>query len=263
MQIALTFILARTVARMVQFSSGLDSALSQSQVYTLVLDGALVLVATILLTVVPPGPSLGRAWGVTSPSTRKAHRHIAALEPISRSPGSPLLYLHGSPVPSPQYQNVRGYVPNSGTKEPRSPPPSVTTDSSATAIGSGYGYGHHIQYPNTVQAGDSGPGPSNLRRYSPSWMSHKRQPSAKTTTSAEPPPYERPASKYTQVPYIPPSLSQQYGHGNIVESQIVAPGSEGSRTGGSGGGGTTGHTGRTRRSPRAYEEDLVRRDAIW
>lgn len=262
MQIALTFILARTVARVVQFSSGLESALSQSQVYTLVLDGALVLVATILLTVVPPGPSLGRAWGITSPSTRKAHRHIAALGPIQHSPGSPPLYLQGSPMPFPQDQGVRGYRPVNATKEPRSPPPSMTTDSSGTAVGSGYGYGYYNN-PHTTHAGESGPVLGSQRRYSPGWLSHKRQPSANTTSSAEPPPYERPASNYTQVPYIPPSLSQQYGHGAIVESQIVAPGSEGSRTGGSSGGNTTGQTGRTRRSPRACEEDLVRHDAIW
>lgn len=249
---------------MVQFSRGLDSALAQSQVYTLVLDGGLVLVATILLTVVPPGPSLGRAWGVTSPSTRKAQRHIAALESIPRSPGSPLLYLHGSPIGSPQYQNARGYGQAHAMKEPRSPPPSITTDNSGTAIGSGHGYGYHNSHPSTARAGGSGSAASNSRRYSPSWMSHKRQHSATEPvfpTFAEPPPYERPANKIAQVPYMPPSLSQQYGQGSIVESHVVAPGSEGSRTGGSGG--TTGQTGRTRRSPRAYEEDMVRHDAIW
>lgn len=289
-QIALTFILARTVARMVQFSSGLGSPLAQSQVYTLVLDGALVLIATILLTVVPPGPSFGRAWGITSPSTRKAQRHMAALGPIQPSPGLPSPYLQGSPVPSRPYQNVshgRGYGPL--PKEPRSPPPSVTTDggSAATAMGSGYGgYNHRYHHHNrtssgtdhqagsssTTRAGISG----NPRRYSPNWMlpslsSQKRQPSARVASNAEPPPYERPANDYTRVPFIPPSLSQQYGHGNIVESHVMAPGSEGTRTGGSGGGsggltghtGMTGHTGRTRRSPRACEEDMVQHDSIW
>lgn len=263
MQIALTFILARTVARIVQFSSGLGSSLSQSQAYTLVLDGALVLVAMILLTVVPPGPSFGRAWGITSPSTRKARRHIVALDPIPRSPGSPLLYLQGSTVPSPQYQNVRGYGPGNTTKEPRSPPPSITTDSPGIAIGSGYGYGYHNRNPNHAQAAEPRSVPGNSRRYSPSWISHTRQPSARAATSAEPPPYERPTNKIAQVPYMPPSLSQQYGQGNIIESQVDAIGSEGSRTGGSGGGSTAGYTARTRRSPRAYEEDMVKHDAIW
>lgn len=263
MQIALTFILARTVARMVQFSSGLESALAQSQVYTLVLDGGLVLVATILLTIVPPGPSLGRAWRITSPSTRKVQRHIAALESLPRSPGSPLLYLHGSPIASPQHQDGRGYGPANSTKEPRSPPPSITTNNSGTAIGSGYGYGYHGNQPSTARTGGSGAAASKARRYSPSWISHKRQHSATEPafpTFAEPPPYERPANRIAQVPYMPPSLSQQYGQGSIVESHVVAPGSEGSRTGGSGG--TTGYTARTRRSPRA-QEDMVQHDAIW
>lgn len=302
MQVALTFILARTVARIVQFSSGLGSTLSQSQVYTLVLDGGLVLVATILITIIPPAPSLGRAWGATSPSRTKAHRHLATLDSIQRSPGSPLLYLQGSPAPSTHtYPNGYGHVYGpSGTtlKEPRSPPPSVTTDNSGTAVGSGYGhnnnnnnnnnnYGHGQSHSHvhTQQAGDySGapqqplpPLPGNPRRYSPNWvpMAHKRHvvPVRAGGPAAEPPPYERPASNYTRVPYMPPqTLSQQYGQGTIVESQIVAPGSEGSRTGGSGsggggggvgGGGSTAQTGRTRRSPRAYEDDLVRHDAIW
>lgn len=245
MQIALAFILARTVARIVQFASGLGSSLTQSHAYTLVLDGALVLVATILLTVVPPGPSLGRAWGATSPQ-----------------------YYH----------------------QPRSPPRSMTTDGSSgagTAMGSGYGYGYYHNNnnnnnnnaPQQQQQAEprSMPG-RHSRRYSPSWLpsssSHNntttmRQPPLAARTAAEPPPYERPANKIAQVPYMPPSLSQQYGQGSIVESQVDATtgGSDGSRTGGSGGGGTTaGHTSstsRTRRSPRVYEEDMVRHDAIW
>lgn len=293
MQIALAFILARTVARIVQFASGLGSSLSQSHAYTLVLDGALVLVATILLTVVPPGPSLGRAWGATSPSTRRARRHLAALDSVPRSPGSPLLYLQqggqGSAAPSPQYYHQpsapRGYYYGPGNKEPRSPPPSMTTDGSSgagTAMGSGYGYGYYHNNNNNApqqqQAEPRSMPGRHSRRYSPSWLpsssSHNntttmRQPPLAARTAAEPPPYERPANKIAQVPYMPPSLSQQYGQGSIVESQVDATtgGSDGSRTGGSGGGGTTaGHTSstsRTRRSPRVYEEDMVRHDAIW
>lgn len=233
MQIALAIILIRTIARLVQLASGLNSALSQSQVYVVVLDGALVLLAAIFLTLAPPGPAFGRAWGATSPSDRKARRHLAHLDLVGhgslRSP-SYRLHEHESPYPSPQ----------SG--------------------GGGHPYGY---------------GARSSRRYSPSWpggggaspaaqqQQHKRQLSA---TSSEPPAYDRPASNYTRVPYMPAvavSLSQQYGQGRVVESQVMAPGTEGTRTGGSGGSGSGGARTRTRSSPRVYEEDMVRHDAIW
>lgn len=222
---------------MVQFLSGLESALSQSQVYTLVLDGALVLLAAILLTLVPPGPAFGRAWGPTSPSQKKSHRHMIALP--QRSPG---LALHNSPVPSPY-----GYAYNTGTKEPRSPPPSVqTTGGSAAGASTGGGDVSH----------------RSSRRYSPQqWpQTYKRQaPAPLRSEGAQLPPYERPLD-YQRVPYIPPaSLSQQYGQGTIVESEVeVRPaGSEGSRTG-SGGNRT-----RTRTSPRNINDTMVSHDDVW
>lgn len=226
---------------MVQLSSGLDSSISQSQVYIVVLDGTLVLLAAILLTIFTPGSAFGRAWGMTSPSKNKARRHLSALRPAQRSPGSPLLVLRGSHAHSPHgYQQRYPYATISTTKEPRSPPPTVTTDTT-----------------NAIQGG--------MRRFA-----HKRQAPAQVAHDVGPPPYERPLNNLARVPYVPPralSLSQQYGQGTIVESEIVAPGGEGGRTGGagSGGGGSGGHGGRTRTrsSPRAYEDDMVRDDALW
>ncbi|KAL1868108.1 hypothetical protein Daus18300_006090 [Diaporthe australafricana] len=58
-QLALALILARTVARVVQLSGGLASAPSQSHIYSLVLDGALVLAAAIIMALFPPGPAFG------------------------------------------------------------------------------------------------------------------------------------------------------------------------------------------------------------
>lgn len=206
------------MARLVQLCSGLDSALSQSQAYIPVLDGALVLLATILLAITPPGPAFGRAWGPTSPSKRTSRRHLASLDLGQRNSQSLSYRLRESPAPSPQ--------------------------------------GYH-QHGNGYRVANS----SN-QRHSPSWPTHKRQASA-SSGIAEPPPYERSANNYARVPYLPPpqaaSLSQQYGQGRVVESHVVAPGTDGSRTGGSGSGGRT----RTRGSPRTYEDDMVRHDAIW
>lgn len=236
MQLALALILARTVARVIQLSGGLASASSQSHTYSLVLDGALVLVASIIMTLFPPGPVFGRAWGPTSPSRKKARRHLLALHPAQRSPGSPLLNMRPSPAASPNEYRI-GY--NTTNKEPRSPPPSVTTD--AGSMG---------------QSGLCG-----NRRYS-----HRRQAPAQPMGDSEPPPYERPLSTLTRVPFVPPralTLSQQYGNGQIVESEVtIAPGSEGSRTGGSAGSGAPGGRTRTRSSPRT-EDVMVKHDAIW
>lgn len=82
-----------------------------------------------------------------------------------------------------------------------------------------------------------------------------------------PPPYERPLSTLTRVPFVPPralTLSQQYGSGQIVESEVtIAPGSDGSKTGGSAGSGGPGGRTRTRSSPRSEDVTMVRHDAIW
>ncbi|KAG8168999.1 hypothetical protein KVR01_001748 [Diaporthe batatas] len=244
-QLALALILARTVARIIQISGGLASASSQSHTFTLVLDGALVLVAAIIVTVFPPGPTFGRAWGTTSPSKKKARRHhLAHLNhPAQRSPGSPLLTMRPSPAASPNEYRF-GYNAannnNNNNKEPRSPPPSVTTD--AGSMG---------------QSGLCGTG-----RYS-----HRRQAAAQPMGAAAPPPYERPLGNITRVPFVPPralTLSQQYGNGQIVESEVtIAHGSDGSKTGGSAGsgGGPSGRT-RTRSSPRSGDA-MVQHDSIW
>lgn len=235
-QIALALVLVRTVARIAQLSSGMGSTLSQSQVYIPVLDGALILSAVMFITAIPPGPAFGRAWGVTSPSSTKAQRHSATLHPTQRTPDSALHHLHSRSFPSPL-----GYGYNlTASKEPRSPPPSATA--------------------HNADIGEEAT--TNSRRYSPGWATHKRQQTESSVRAAEIPPYERTANNYTRVPYVPPpagSLSQQYGQGVVVESQIVVAGSDGSRIGGSGSGGGR----RTRHSPRAYQEDLVRHDAIW
>lgn len=245
-QIALAFILIRTVARVAQLFSGLNSSLSQSQTYLPILDGALVLLAVLILTVMPPGVAFGRAWGVTSPSTTKARRHSAALRHSpQRSPGGSSLQRlhHGRSISSPRAHPYYTSSYPGSAKEPRSPPPTVTAHTAADAERGSSA---------SAEAGSS-------RRYSPTWTAQKRQQPARP---AQLPPYEQPAQNYTRVPYVPPqsgSISQQYGHGNVVESHVVAGGggaSDGSRTGGG-----TGR--RARQSPRAYEDDLVRHDSIW
>lgn len=67
MQLSAAFILIRTVSSLAQYSAGLGGPLAQSQVITLVLDGALVLIACIILTSTPPGAAFRSTWADTSP----------------------------------------------------------------------------------------------------------------------------------------------------------------------------------------------------
>lgn len=81
---ATTFlILARSCYRAAELSGGFAGHLAQDQVAFMVLDGALILSASILLTVQNPGWVFGRAWADTAykwgPS-KKNHDNHEALE---------------------------------------------------------------------------------------------------------------------------------------------------------------------------------------
>ncbi|KAI6500899.1 hypothetical protein MCOR13_005842 [Pyricularia oryzae] len=68
LQAAAALLLVRTIARIVQISGGIASDRFQSQTLSLVLDSAMILLACIVLTVIPPGVAFGtRAWNETAP----------------------------------------------------------------------------------------------------------------------------------------------------------------------------------------------------
>ncbi|ROW08174.1 hypothetical protein VPNG_06904 [Cytospora leucostoma] len=119
MQVALGLILARTIARLIQLKSGLGSSLSQSQVYVVVLDGTLVLLAAILLTIFTPGSAFGRAWGMTSPYKKKAR--FAELK-LAGSYLPPLHYWRGikEALTAHGTEVITATVPPSGSIEERS-----------------------------------------------------------------------------------------------------------------------------------------------
>ncbi|KAK3394882.1 RTA1 like protein-domain-containing protein [Podospora didyma] len=67
-QIAAALLLVRAAVRIGSFTGGLGSSLAQSQTAVFLLDDALVLVATIILSAVPAGRAFGKAWAGTAPA---------------------------------------------------------------------------------------------------------------------------------------------------------------------------------------------------
>lgn len=59
---AVLFLFIRAVYRVAELSGGFGGKLAQEQVLFMVLDGAMVLLACITLTVFHPGPAFGGAW---------------------------------------------------------------------------------------------------------------------------------------------------------------------------------------------------------
>ncbi len=109
MQVSTIFILGRTAGRFASLLGGWANVLNQSETVTLVLDGALVLTACIILTAVPVGAAFRSAWGSTSPQfqqrsgRRNGYRRPANISlpvptPHAYSPGSPP-YYHVSSSP--------------------------------------------------------------------------------------------------------------------------------------------------------------------
>lgn len=118
LQIAAAFIFIRTICRLVQFTSGLDSAISQSETFTLVLDGALVLFAVIVLTITPPGAAFASAWSGTSPHASKRYSHQSDNQTLTA--GAHQLQHQRSPYAQPPTGQGRSphYPPSYHTQPP-------------------------------------------------------------------------------------------------------------------------------------------------
>jgi len=113
-QTATFSILIRTVARIISLVGGLGGSLEQNEVVFLVLDGGLVLLAGILLTIIPAGKAFGSAWMDTSPFSSRNNHHSGSLPQRythRRMASSHMVQLHPhesrplaaftTPVPSP------------------------------------------------------------------------------------------------------------------------------------------------------------------
>ena len=164
-QIAAILILIRTITRLIQVATGFDSAISQSQVYIIVLDGALVLLACIFLTVLPPGAAFRSAWAATTPYHPRPREHTGysySLQP-QQSPGLLL-----SPPPPPG---------KNGTQQPLSPGLSTHTSSTRKQQSPRWSSSHHHHH------------------------THRRQPSTPRIEGQPPPPYDRPITFQQRAPY--------------------------------------------------------------
>lgn len=133
MQVSAILILTRTAGRLASLLGGFANPLNQSQPATLILDGALVLVACIILTAVPVGSAFRAAWTSTSPSfqhrssgRRNGYRRPANISlPVPAplySPGSPPYYYSASSSPGHHLLSPPLPTPPLHTFTPRSPP---------------------------------------------------------------------------------------------------------------------------------------------
>lgn len=154
-QLATLLIAGRTIARLISLRRGWANDINNSQLYTLLLDGAFVLIACIILTVMPAGGAFGSSWRLTSPSfgkdrdgslslrqrfgRRNGYRRPANISlPVrappqhAYSPGSPPYHPPGAPSPpfptpplysySPASPPYRPGGPSSGLPQPSGPP---------------------------------------------------------------------------------------------------------------------------------------------
>jgi hypothetical protein len=136
MQLAIAFILVRTIVQFVWIVGGFDSVLSQSKLVIWLLDATLVLTACIILTLLPVGYAFGKSWGITSPFCRgdgtanlSLHRRRGRSGPREISP--PL------PKALPNAYSPRTYNPGA----PPQSPPCVNGSPGASRPSHGWAYG--------------------------------------------------------------------------------------------------------------------------
>lgn len=111
-QLAAAFLLIRTGVRVGALTGGLGGALSQSEIVSSLFDGALVLFACSILSILPAGAVFGDAWEETCPFTSTADDQTLPL----RRPRDQQGRAHQRDI-SPPFPAM---VPN--TYQPRRPP---------------------------------------------------------------------------------------------------------------------------------------------
>ncbi|KAI1502621.1 RTA1 like protein-domain-containing protein [Biscogniauxia marginata] len=108
-----TFLLVlRTAYRIVEVAEGFESSIAQDEVIFLVLDGAMVLVATILLLAFFPARAFGQSWSQTS-ARRLSQVHPQPLRPAPT-------YVPHTARQSPTYNrmSVKSTVTNNSPLKP-------------------------------------------------------------------------------------------------------------------------------------------------
>ncbi|KAI5923183.1 RTA1 like protein-domain-containing protein [Camillea tinctor] len=91
--IATVLLILRTAYRIVNVAEGFESSIAQDETLFLVLDGAMVLIATVLLLTFFPARAFGQSWSQTSA------RRLSQVQAQPPHPASP--YIPSSARPSP------------------------------------------------------------------------------------------------------------------------------------------------------------------
>jgi hypothetical protein len=79
--VATAFLFIRTVFRSVELSEGFSGELANNEVEFMILDGVMVILASILMTVWHPGYGFQRRWGEAAFSFRKPKETVDREEP--------------------------------------------------------------------------------------------------------------------------------------------------------------------------------------
>ncbi|KAJ2899619.1 hypothetical protein MKZ38_002934 [Zalerion maritima] len=150
-QLASWFITIRTIYRLIETIMGLGSSIAQTEAAFMVLDGAQVVVATAILTVLHPGKAFGKTWtgknhqqqsasdfdGIYDSSNRRSHGSRRSYSP-RRAPAPaqlPLAYSNKYPL-------NQGYSPTQ-----TSPPHTGGTAGGRTTPGFSPRYQDSPKYP--------------------------------------------------------------------------------------------------------------------
>ncbi|KAI8624853.1 hypothetical protein F5Y19DRAFT_284533 [Xylariaceae sp. FL1651] len=113
--IATTLIVLRTAYRIVEIAEGFQSSIAQAEELFLVLDGAAMLVAAILLLAYFPARALGQSWSQTSA------RKLSQIPPRPVRPASAQL---PTTDPSPTYNrmSMKSVISNKSSRKASHPP---------------------------------------------------------------------------------------------------------------------------------------------
>ncbi|KAI0601495.1 RTA1 like protein-domain-containing protein [Biscogniauxia sp. FL1348] len=96
--VATILLILRTAYRIVEVAEGFESSIAQDETLFLVLDGTMVLIATVLLLAFFPARAFGQSWSQTS--TRRLSQ--VQPEPLRPAPA----YVPSSARPSPTYNRM-------------------------------------------------------------------------------------------------------------------------------------------------------------
>jgi len=121
-QLATVALLIRTIIRIVALDGGLDGSVSQSEIVSLMLDGALVLFSCLVLSIIPVGAVFGSTWQQTSPFNTGGGDDDDEDLPLYLQTNQPRIHRRNISPPFPALLPST-YQPRQPPYRPAGPPP--------------------------------------------------------------------------------------------------------------------------------------------